>query len=211
MQPQFRTADSKLYPLYRSIKEVLTSPTFMKSSGILGFHCAYRYPEHIEGTYFYQRYPRTLKGIDAALFTVCQALGLTVHIKPYDRRWIGVGSVDTTTRLRDFISNQEDTDGESDVKEVSVNRSLNLDDGSIAAHEQFSRFDCGFYIGDEIFANVKWLNESPVNDAGAGYHEVAGPVTTWIGNETEVDWEYSSFALLVVVPKFSKRGLEDKV
>jgi hypothetical protein len=120
--------------MYHSIKELLTSPTFMKSSGILGFHCAYQYPEHFEGTYFYERYPRTLKGIDAALFTVCQALGLTVHVKPYEERRIGGGSVDTTTRLRDLISTQEDTDGESDVKEVSVNRSLDLDDGSIAAH-----------------------------------------------------------------------------
>jgi hypothetical protein len=56
--------------------------------------------------------------------------------------------------------------------------------------------------------NVKWFNERVVNDVGAGHHEVSGPVTTWIGNEFEVDWEYSFMALLVVVPAFSKRGLE---
>ena len=56
--------------------------------------------------------------------------------------------------------------------------------------------------------NVKWFNEGAVNDFGAGHHEVASPVTTWIGNEIEVDWEYSFLALLVVVPAFSERESE---
>jgi hypothetical protein len=56
--------------------------------------------------------------------------------------------------------------------------------------------------------NVKWFNEEWLNNVGAGYHEVAMPVTTWIGNETEIEWEYSFLALLVVVPAFSKRELE---
>ena len=56
--------------------------------------------------------------------------------------------------------------------------------------------------------NVKWFNEGAVSDVGARHHEVASSITTWIGNEIEIDWKYSFLALLVVVPAFSKRELE---
>ena len=123
----------------------------MKGGGILGFHCAYQYPEGIEGTYFYERYPRTLKGIDAVLFTVFRALGLTVHIKPYEGRRVGGESMDATTRFRDLISIQEDTDRQPEVKEVW---SLNLDDDSIGTHGTVFTFQSRFLFRRRNFQVV---------------------------------------------------------
>jgi hypothetical protein len=75
-------------------------------------------------------------------------------------------------------------------------------------YEQFEQFDRGHYVGDEIFGYIKWFNEKPApNPAGAGCLADAKP-TTWIDNETEVDWNYSFRALLVVVPALSDRILE---
>ena len=74
--------------------------------------------------------------------------------------------------------------------------------------EQFERFDCGHYVSDEIFGHVKWFDEKPaLNPVGAGCLDGAKP-TTWIGNETEVDWDYSFRALLVIVPALSDRILK---
>ena len=75
--------------------------------------------------------------------------------------------------------------------------------------QQTSSFDRDYYVGDEIFHIVTWFNEWAAKESGKEYHEVAGPVTNWIGNETELEWEYVSLALLVVVPEFSKRELND--
>jgi hypothetical protein len=101
---------------------MLASPTFIKNGGILGFHCAYQYPETFEGTYFYERYPLTLKGIDAVLFAVFRALGLTVHIKPYEVRWINGEIADAKTRLQSLLSAEETASGGPVVKEVCTNK-----------------------------------------------------------------------------------------
>jgi hypothetical protein len=100
---------------------------FMKDGGILGFHCAYQYPETFEGTYFYERYPLILKGIDAVIFAIFRALGLTVHIKPYEDINIIVGEiVDTKTRFQGLLStNDETTDCGSAANEVRTSQSLN--------------------------------------------------------------------------------------
>ncbi|KAG9228596.1 hypothetical protein BJ875DRAFT_500604 [Amylocarpus encephaloides] len=189
VQPQLQMPDSKSYPMYRCIEDMLASPTFLKNGGILGFHCAYQYPETFEGTYCYERYPLTLKGIDAVIFAVFQALGLTVHIKPYEVRWISGEIADAKTRLQSLLSAEETASGGLAVNELE-------------------RYCGGGYIGDEIFGHVKWFNERPItNPAGAGCLADAKP-TTWIGNETEVDWDYSFRALLVVVPAFSDRILK---
>jgi len=201
VQPKFRTPDSKIYPLYRSIKNMLSSHVFMQNGGILGFHCAYQYPQTFEGTYYYERYPLTLKGTDAVLFTIFREFDLTVHIKAYEGHCHG--SVDhATKRCRGLIPTQENIRVESEGKDVSANTIL------ITAN-QTSDFECGDYVGDEIFQSVVWFNELATQDGGKGYHEVAGPVTNWIGNETEIDWEYAFLALLVVVPEFPKRKLKD--
>jgi hypothetical protein len=65
-----------------------------------------------------------------------------------------------------------------------------------------------FYGSDGIFKHVKWFNERADHEVGMAYHEVAMPVQTWIGNETEIDWWYSFKALLVEVPAHSKRELK---
>jgi hypothetical protein len=43
-----------------------------------------------------------------------------------------------------------------------------------------------------------------MNPAGAGHLADRKP-TTWIGNEFDVDWDYSLRVLLVVVPPFLSR------
>ncbi|ERF68495.1 hypothetical protein EPUS_05634 [Endocarpon pusillum Z07020] len=189
VQPQLQMPDSKFYPMYRCIKDMLASPTFMKNGGILGFHCVYQYPEKFEGTYFYERYPRTLKGIDAVIFAIFRALELTVHIKPYEAGSIIGGKIaDARVRLESLFTEEATC-------------------GRLVANE-FERFDCGHYVGDEIFEHVKWFNEKPaLHPAGEGCLDVAKP-TRWIGNETEVDWDYLFRALLVVVPASSDRTLK---
>jgi hypothetical protein len=149
VQPTFRTPDSKIYPLYQSIKNMLSSHMFMKNRGILGFHCAYQYPQTFEGTYYHERYPLTLKGTDAVLFTLFRAFGLTVHIKAYERYCYG--SVDDATkRCRGLISTQDDIGVESEAKDVST---------ILIKGQQISDFERSYYVGDEIFRNVAWFNE----------------------------------------------------
>lgn len=189
MQPTFRSPNLKTYPLYCSIQTMLSSHMFMKNGGILGFHCAYQYPQTFEGTYYYERYPLTLKGTDAVLFTLFRTFGLTVHIKAYEKYCYG--SIDGATKqCRGLTSTQDDTGAKS---------------------EAIPDFEHSYYVGDEVFQSVTWFNEWTAQEDGKEYHEVARPVTNWIGNETEVEWNYASLALLVVVPEFSKRELKDKV
>ena len=82
VHPLLPTADPKLYPIYQSIKEMLSLPTDMKNSGTLGFRCAHQYPDHTEGTYDYGRIPCTLKGTNVALFTMFRTIDLIVHMQP---------------------------------------------------------------------------------------------------------------------------------
>jgi hypothetical protein len=124
VQPQLQMPDSKSYPIYRCIKDMLASPTFMKNGGILGFRRAYQYPETFEGTYFYERYPLTLKGIDAVIYAVFRALELTVHIKPYEvGRIIGGEIADAKMRFQS-LSTKEATGGGPVANEVRTTQSL---------------------------------------------------------------------------------------
>jgi hypothetical protein len=124
VQPQLQIPDSKFYPMYRCIKDMLALPTFMKNGGILGFHCAYQYPETFEGTYYYERYPLTLKGIDAIIFAVFRALEITVHIKPYEAgRIISREIADVKMRLQG-LSTEEATHGGLVANEVRTTQSL---------------------------------------------------------------------------------------
>ncbi|KAI1392833.1 uncharacterized protein F4822DRAFT_142430 [Hypoxylon trugodes] len=166
IQPQIQPLDSKYSSLYQGAVALLESPAFMKSGGILGFHCAYQYPETFEGTHYYERYPLTLKGIDFIVFTIFRSLGLTVHIKPRESGMIG---------------------------------------GALSSEPPPENLDRGYYIGDEIFNYVQWLNNHP-KAAPAGEGHLAQPKPfSWIGNEIEIDWDYAFRALLVVIPSFPDR------
>jgi hypothetical protein len=79
------------------------------------------------------------------------------------------------------------------------------------AGQQIPDFECSGYVGDEIFQSVTWFNEWTAQEDGKEYHEVARPVTNWIGNGIEVEWNYASLALLVVVPELSKREFTDRI
>jgi hypothetical protein len=74
---------------------------------------------------------------------------------------------------------------------------------------QISNFKCSSYVGDEIFQSVAWFNKWAPKEGGKEYHEVARPVTNWIGKK-KLKFEYTFLALLVVVPEFSKRELKDQ-
>jgi len=127
MHPKFPTTDPKLYPLYQSIKEMLSSPIFMKNGGIFGFHCAYQYADTVCGTHFYPRYPHALKGIDAVLVTIFRTLGLTIHLEPVpdgEFRKEDSHPKDTitsaTSKFRDLIIIEEETREELEESTVSV-------------------------------------------------------------------------------------------
>ena len=126
VQPQLQMPDSKFYPMYRCITGMLASSKFMKNGGILGFHCAYQYPETFEGTYFYERYPRTLKGIDAVIFAIFRALELIVHIKPYEAGSIIGGKIaDAKVRLESLFT-EEATGGRLVANEVRTTPNFGL-------------------------------------------------------------------------------------
>jgi len=146
-------------------------------------------PVSEEGTYYFERHSLTLKGVDAAIFAVFRALGLTVHIKPYDWR---VETATVSTRRRQILLSPEATAA-----------------GDLAMHKkELERFGRGGYVGDEIFNKANWLNEMPREmSVGAGYLAGAKP-TRRLGNEAEVEWDCSFLALFVVVPAFSDRILE---
>lgn len=187
-QPRLQLPDSKAYRVYCGAKKILSSPMFMKCGGILGIHSSFQYPQTEEGTYYYERYPLTLKGVDAAIFAVFRTLGLTVHIKPFDWR---VEMADVSTPRQTLLPSAATAGG-----------------GPVVNKEELERFGRGGYVGDEIFNKANWLNEMPREmSAGAGYLAGAKP-TRWIGNEAEVEWDYYFLALFVVVPAFSDRILE---
>ncbi|KAJ2904300.1 hypothetical protein MKZ38_008359 [Zalerion maritima] len=177
VQPQ--VTESETCPMYCRIKDLLASPMFMTDGGILGFHCAYQYPATHEGTEYYARYPRVMKGIDFIIFAVFRALGLTVHIQPYENGKTVGGQVGNVRTLLQDLRTSEIADGRP-------------------AKNKFKEFERHYYVGDEIFQHAKWFNEQPTtNPGGAGWLGDAKP-THWIGNETDVDWDYSFRALLVV-------------
>ena len=77
------------------------------------------YPETFEGTYFYERDPLTLKGIDAVIFAVFRAFELTVHIKPYEVGSIIGGKIaDAKMRLESLFTEEEATGGGLVANEV---------------------------------------------------------------------------------------------
>ncbi|KAN0098474.1 hypothetical protein V8E51_014137 [Hyaloscypha variabilis] len=183
--PQFPPIDQRLSSLYYSIKEMLSLPTFLKNGGILGFHCAHQYPNSEVGTYFYPRLPHALKGIDAVLFTIFRSLGLAVRIWPVSEGRVSKEDSDATPRFRDLIIIEEETEGDLKAGRVTPR-----------------------FYGSDTFENVIWFNESADHRIGTAYHEVAGPITQWIGNEVEIDWWYSLLALLVEIPTGPERKLE---
>jgi hypothetical protein len=122
VQPQLQIPDSKSYPVYRCIKDLLASPNFMKNGGTLGFHCAYQYPETPDNTYFNERYPVTLKGIDAVVFAVFRALELTVNKKPYEVEWSNGEIADPKTLFQNPLSAEETASGGPTMNEVCNNK-----------------------------------------------------------------------------------------
>jgi hypothetical protein len=72
--------------------------------------------ETFEGTYFYERYPLTLKGIDAVIFAVFQALELTVHIKLYEVGKIIGGEIADAKMRFQGLSTEEATSDAADTR-----------------------------------------------------------------------------------------------
>ncbi|KAK7976969.1 hypothetical protein PG988_004459 [Apiospora saccharicola] len=182
--------DSATERLYRSAKDLFASRPFLKDGGILGIHCAYQYHDRREGTDYYERYPLTLKGIDAAIFAAFRALDLTVHIRPYER---GSAEENGNNRYQSLFSTEEPRGSGNATTETS---------------KALGSFNRGGHVGEEILEYTKWLNGAPAADpAGEGCLGDTKP-TRYIGNESEVDWDYSFRALFVVVPAFLHRSFD---
>lgn len=173
----------------------------MKNGGILGFHCGYRYPQTVEGTYYDERYPLTLKGTDAVIFTLFRAFGLTVHIKAYGEYCYG--GTDNAVKLDQSLTSTNDDIG-AEPKATDSNTDF-------TAEPQIHNFEHSHYVGGEISRSVTWVNEPTAQEDRKQHLEVAKPVTSWIGNETEIEWNYTSLALLVVIPEFLKRNTKAEV
>ncbi|KAJ4183303.1 hypothetical protein NW755_009793 [Fusarium falciforme] len=102
-QPQAKTPGSAHYAIYERTKTMLSCPHLLRYGGVIGYWCAYQYPETFAGTEHYERYLRTLKGVDAAIFAVFRSLGFTVHIKPFDAGQT-IGTADQRTRFGCLLS-----------------------------------------------------------------------------------------------------------
>jgi hypothetical protein len=84
---------------------MLSLPTFLKNGGTLGFNCAHQHPNPEVGTYNYPHVRHSLKGIDAALFSIFRMLGPTFLL--YPNPWGQSGS--RVARLLDLITIEEET------------------------------------------------------------------------------------------------------
>ncbi|TVY39200.1 hypothetical protein LSUB1_G003079 [Lachnellula subtilissima] len=201
VNPTFPTADPKLYPLYQSLKEMLESPAFMKKGGMLGFHCAHQYA-HTNNT-ANQRLPHALKGIDVVIFTIFRSLGLKTQVRPVLDQEFNEGERD----YNDAEFNEEEYEKSSknltralpEFKEIVIlgeEAGFEPEDFELAKH--WGKYD--------LFEHVKWLDQGDKKN-----NEVAMAFQAWCGNEHETGWWYSFAAILVDVPPFSKRNLEEGI
>lgn len=87
LHPTLPFADPTLYPLYTTIKTMLTDPSFLPEGGTLGFFCTNNYGHTRRNAD--KMFPYCLKGVDGVLFSVCNALGLKTTVKPVlgDEAW----------------------------------------------------------------------------------------------------------------------------
>ncbi|KAI9873288.1 MAG: hypothetical protein M1830_000577 [Pleopsidium flavum] len=142
------TMSPEQLPLYGMAKDLLKQPGFMKAGGVLGFFCSHEYA-HTHGAPPV-RLPRSLKGVDMALYVVFRALGLKIEVLPIlekaakhygakgyfggidaqDAGWKSSMSADKVYDLNlDYKTYEnEDEDEESDGYEISDPEATNLGD-----------------------------------------------------------------------------------
>lgn len=67
-------------PLFAEIHGMLSNPGFMRTGGVIGFYTdhQYQYADKNEP----RSLPGALKGVDAALYTIFEALGVAVAVRP---------------------------------------------------------------------------------------------------------------------------------
>lgn len=196
----FPTVDPKLYPLYDSVKSLLSSPAFMKQGGTLGWHCTHQYA-HTNGT-ANQRLPHALKGIDVVLFTIFRALGLKIHLKPVlDEEFSEEEDQHNWERKEDpdYVSTAESTTrAATEFREIVI---VGEESGGEMENVEIAQFwGRSATTPYEIFKHVKWLNEGVEKEVAMAFQQ-------WCGNETETGWWYSFVAILVEVPVWSERKL----
>lgn len=66
--------------MYNEVKMMLQQPDFMVNGGTFGFHCIHRYAHTGKDTD--ELMPFALKGMDATVYTVFEALGANVSVRP---------------------------------------------------------------------------------------------------------------------------------
>ncbi|CEJ60473.1 hypothetical protein PMG11_09046 [Penicillium brasilianum] len=72
--------DPKSLPLYEDFKNLLETPAFMRTGGVLGAFCSHAYPHATSDASFLL--PRGLKGADLAFFSALHASGVKVDVLP---------------------------------------------------------------------------------------------------------------------------------
>ncbi|KAF2014657.1 hypothetical protein BU24DRAFT_349125 [Aaosphaeria arxii CBS 175.79] len=186
--------DVKSLPLYAKVDEALKDPSFMtKGGGLVGLYCQHAYAHATtEGA---KALPSALKGIDMAIYSVFRSFGLDVQ---------------AMTVLRHDIS--EYCNDDDDVNEITepiqigdevVNKSFigNKDKGVVlggygAAEGDLPMETIDSWQGD--LKHVAWIRgPSDVNkNFGMAY---------MYGNQHEVDFMYTSLALIMDVPPAAER------
>ncbi|KAH6680481.1 hypothetical protein B0J14DRAFT_648860 [Halenospora varia] len=197
--PLAPTLNPTSYPLYNTLHSLLSTPSFLKSGGTLGFHCSHKYA-HTDGT-ANVRLPHALKGLDVVMYTIFKKLGMKVHVKPILEEEFSEGEDEEGNDLpnrydEDYVKTSHTiTRAAPEFRET---RFIGEESGGDVEEYEIAKF----WKPYEIFKHVKWLN-----NADAKANEVAMAFQQWCGNETETGWWYSFVAILVEVPPFSQRDL----
>ncbi|TAQ83539.1 hypothetical protein B7494_g8139 [Chlorociboria aeruginascens] len=190
MQEEFPTADPASYPLFEVAKELLAKKAFMTKGGTMGFYCQYRYA-HTTKSQGSDRFPYALKGQDAAIYMVFEALGLNLHLRPVLHQDEGAydyldGEASSISRIGKRLHPIE-IGGE--VEELDSSAWADLLQHTWPMDER---------------EDITWLNGLPDN-----YVWDIALMNIVYGNQAELDWHYSYAAILVDVPSYDERAKLD--
>ncbi|KAH9209223.1 hypothetical protein DL95DRAFT_428313 [Leptodontidium sp. 2 PMI_412] len=177
-------ADLKSFPLYQEVKQLIEAPIIFEAGQKLGFHCQHQYAHTRDG--IEELMPFTLKGIDAIVFGVFQALGLKTTVKP---------------RLQNQDYEDEDDHGHEYVGDKLYGLVTDWNSGWERDPEE-ERLHLNQVWPSNKTRNVTWLND-PTN---SGW-EMAYVGMTY-GNEASLSFKYSHAIILIDVPEAEKNVSE---
>ncbi|OBR04864.1 Oxidoreductase [Colletotrichum higginsianum IMI 349063] len=215
--------DPTSLPLYRQVKNLISSERFQSKDRVLGYYSTHVYPHTEKKTSL----PFCLKGIDMAIYEAFRATGLTVRLcavvdNPYDT-WYGKRAWDRDLQEFSDSESTEKKDGVTADKQKLDRRNYrymydsdevndNVGDDAKDVPSQLIRPICPLInagtcdrpddlkqsledFGDRIdYKKVIWLNKKNKGNKKLQFNYLA------YGNEPETSEKYSQFALIVEVP-----------